>query len=122
MKPLMYFRKKKDDKLILLEEIAYMLHKPKNGKRITDIFYFGIFVAIRSKVDTRLASHTFKMLVDENYITVDDLKVEYQLTLKGWDDLSSKTYTIIKEHIHGIKISPWMKFKRLIGLESYGKI
>jgi len=118
----MYFRKKKDDKLILLEEIAYMLHKPKNGKRITDIFYFGIFVAIRSKVDTRLASHTFKMLVDENYITVDDLKVEYQLTLKGWDDLSSKTYTIIKEHIHGIKISPWMKFKRLIGLESYGKI
>ena len=118
----MDFRKKNDNKFILLEEIAYILHKPKNGKHITEFSYFEIFIAISSTMNTQLCFRVFAELIDENYIEVDESFMRYTITQKGWDHLSSKTYTIIKEHIHGIKISPWMKFKRLIGLESYGKI
>lgn len=122
MKPLIHFRKKKDNKLILIEEIAYMLYKSKNGKHITDFFYFEIFLAIRSKIDTQLCFLVFTQLIDENYIQVDESTTGdpiYKITQKGWDHLSFKTYIIIKEHIHGIKVSPWMKFKRLTGIESY---
>ena len=65
MTPLTNFRKKKDDKLILLEEIAYMLHKPKNGKRITDIYYFGIFMVMCSNIVTQLCFRVFTELKNE---------------------------------------------------------
>lgn len=115
----MNFRKSRNEPLELLDELAYMLYKPKKGQLTLEHVLIDALIAYNSKFSNALALQYLHILFHDGYIVVGDwsnTKPLYRFTTKGWDSLTLKTYIIIHEHLNGIQTTRWMKVKRFFGI------
>lgn len=104
-----------DNAMFLLNELVFMIHKPRKYDISFDTSLVNQIIAHNSKLSNRTALYAIGYLLEHNFIRIDKsygIKHYYVITIKGWDYIEYKNYCLIQEHIYGIDVSLWIRIKR----------